>query len=88
MKQEIVLKGFAIVVVTRGFIYVGDVVYDDQWCIVTNARNLRRWGTTKGLGELALNGPTGETGLDNVGIVRIPHHAVIHIIDTEAEKWD
>ncbi len=81
------LKGFAIVVVDRGFVYVGDVAIEDDWCVVTNARNIRCWGTERGLGQLAQDGPTGQTKLDAVGTVRVPMRAVISVIDTEPTKW-
>ena len=82
-----VLSGFAIVVLDRGFVYVGNVTVDDDGCIITNASNIRVWGTTQGLGQLALSGPTAKTVLDEVGTVRAPRHAVIHLIETEASKW-
>ncbi len=81
------LAGFAIVVVDRGFVYVGDADISGEWCTVTAARNIRKWGTTKGLGELALNGPQSSTVLDDVGTVRVPMRAVISLIDTEAAIW-
>jgi len=87
MEQKTVLKGFAIVIVDRGFIYVGNVEHDGEWCRMTNARNIRKWGTSKGLGQLAIEGPQVETVLDAVGSIQIPAHAVISIIDTEAPKW-
>ena len=87
MEEKNVLTGFAIIVVDRGFVYVGDVQSDDRFCRISNARNIRKWGTTKGLGELALHGPTETTLIDDVGTVRVPHRAVISIIDTEVTKW-
>jgi len=87
MEQACVLRGFAIVVADKGFVYVGNVDYGDDWCVVTNARNIRCWGTKNGLGELALEGPQKDTKLDAVGTVRIPKHAVISVIDTEVSKW-
>ena len=87
MEEKKVLVGFAVVVVDRGFVYVGDTVCDADWCIITNAKNIRVWGTTNGLGELALNGPTTHTKLDPITTVRIPMRAVISVIDTEASKW-
>jgi hypothetical protein len=87
MEKREVLKGFAIVVADRGFVYAGNVESDERFCVVENARNVRKWGTTKGLGQLALEGPTAETVLDEVGTVRIPARAVISIIDSEAAKW-
>jgi hypothetical protein len=87
MEQKSVLEGFAIIVADRGFVYVGDCRVDEQFAIVTNARNVRYWGTERGLGQLALEGPTDKTKLDTVGTVRIPARAIISIIDTEAVKW-
>jgi hypothetical protein len=86
VKQTNVLQGAAIIVADRGFVYVGNASIDEQWCVVTNARNIRVWGTTKGLGEL-VNGPTSDTKLDQVGIVRIPMRAVISVIEIDAAKW-
>ena len=87
MESKEVLSGHAIVVVDRGFVYVGDTEISDQWCIITNARNIRNWGTTKGLGELVQNGPTDKTKLDIVGTVRVPMRALISVLDTEENKW-
>ena len=87
MQKREVLSGFAIVIADRGFVYVGEIEHDGEWCVVSNARNIRYWGTTKGIGELALCGPTDKTKLDDVGTVRIPSRAVINIIDTEGTKW-
>ena len=88
MQKREVLEGFSIVVADRGFVYVGDVVHDGEWCVVTGASCIRRWGTTKGLGELAANGPLKDTTLDQVGTVRIPGCAVISLIDSEVSKWN
>lgn len=79
-----------IVVVDRGFVYVGvvdeDDPYHDYW-LIKHAKNIRVWGTTKGLGEL-VSGPTESTKLDHVGTVRIPDRAVISIIDVDQTKWN
>jgi len=88
MESKSVLTGFAIVVATEGFVYVGDVSHYGEWCVMTHARNIRYWGTERGLGQLALEGPTSKTKLDDVGTVRIPAHAVAHIIDTDESKWN
>jgi len=88
MKVSEVLGGFAVVVLDRGFVYVGDVRHDGEWCVITNAHNIRYWGTTGGLGELVNNGPTEKTKIDKVGTVRAPSRAVMFLIDTEPEKWN
>lgn len=87
METKQVLSGFAIVVADRGFVYVGNTTVDEKFTVITDAQNIRRWGTKKGLGELALEGPKAETALDSVGVVRIPARAVISIIETEAKLW-
>ena len=75
-----------IVVIDRGFVYVGRLKMDGDFAVLSDARNIRVWGTTAGLGEL-VSGPTKATKLDLVGVVRIPLRAVISIIDTEQSRW-
>ena len=87
MTERKVQSGFAIVVVDRGFVYVGQCDLDADWCVVTRARNIRYWGTTRGLGQLALEGPTKDTKLDPITTVRIPMRAVISVIETEEAQW-
>jgi hypothetical protein len=88
MEAVNVLKGFCIVVLDRGFVYVGNVVHDGEWCVISNARNIRYWGTKAGLGELASKGPQEKTILDFVGSVRAPARAVISLIHTEEKAWN
>lgn len=75
-----------IVVADRGFVFVGNLEQTADFAILRNAKNIRVWGTTKGLGEL-VNGPTSSTKLDPVGTVCIPSRAVIALIDVEQAKW-
>jgi len=75
-----------IVVLDRGFVYIGNVEEKDDFVIIRNAKNLRIWGTTKGLGEL-VNGPLSGTKMDSVGTVRAPSRALISLIDVEQSKW-
>lgn len=79
--------GLQIIILDRGYVYVGNVSIDDNWVLITNARNVRRWGTTKGLGELAANGPLKDSIIDPVGTVRAPLRALIGLIECEASKW-
>jgi hypothetical protein len=71
--------GQKIVVLDRGFVYVGDVYEQPDRLVILNAKNIRVWGTSQGLGELR-NGPLSGTKLDVVGEVAVYRHAVIHII--------
>jgi hypothetical protein len=62
------------------------VVIEDGFVHITNTRNIRVWGTTKGIGQL-INGPLEKTILDYVGTVHVPMHALISLIDVEQAKW-
>jgi hypothetical protein len=75
-----------IVIIDRGFVYVGNVVLTDNFVVITNAKNIRVWGTTKGIGEL-VSGPTSSTKLDSVGTIKAPQSVLISLIDVEQEKW-
>ena len=46
-----------IVILNRGWVVVGNYYEKGDDCTLTDASVIRAWGTTKGLGELAENGP-------------------------------
>jgi hypothetical protein len=75
-----------IVVMDRGFVYVGETKVEGDWVLMTRAKNIRKWGTSRGLGELT-KGPLGGTVLDSVGSLKAPMRALIHIINVDSEKW-
>lgn len=64
------LRETRIIVADRGWVFVGACEdHEDGSVTITNARNIRNWGTSKGLGELS-TGPTSSTKFDNYGTVR------------------
>lgn len=71
--------GLQICIMQSGFVYVGLVSVENGWITIENARNIRTWGTTNGLGELR-NGPTKNTKLDEAGTVIAPMHSLNHFI--------
>lgn len=75
-----------ILVLQRGWVVVGKYAEDGDECVLSDAAIIRRWGTTKGLGELE-NGPTGNTLLDKCGQVRAAKLAVVMHIVADAQKW-
>lgn len=77
-----------IVIAQRGWVFVGDVTRNGDDVTIENASNIRRWGTTKGLGELAAKGPRGETKLDPCPTVRLHALAVIATLDCAEEAWN
>ena len=76
-----------IVVLQRGWIYIGRFERIGNDCKLHNAYNIRQWGTTKGLSEL-VNGATSSTKLDKCeGVVEFDWLTVVHIIVVNKDKW-
>jgi len=76
-----------IVVLQRGWIYIGHFVRKGNDCELHNASCIRTWGTTKGLAEL-VNGATASTKLDPCqGVVEFDWLTVVHTITVNPEKW-
>jgi hypothetical protein len=71
--------GQQIVVLDRGYVYVGNVTIEGDLVKLENARNIRYWGTSQGLGELR-NGPLSTTKIDVAGEVLAPLKSVVHFI--------
>lgn len=76
-----------IAVMDRGWVFVGRSMPAVKGLRLENAACIRRWGTTKGVGELALHGPQSSTVLDEAGTVIVPETAVICLIETSEEVW-
>lgn len=75
-----------IVVVTAGWVFVGRIRELTERCLVIDtASNIRHWGTTKGLGELAVKGPLKATVLDAVGIAWLERRHVLFCLPC---SWD
>lgn len=60
-------KGRYIVLGNHGNVVVGDLTIKGGTGHMKNASVIRRWGTSNGIGELALSGPTDSTKLDHCG---------------------
>lgn len=76
-----------IVVMDKGFVYHGDLyVSDDGWCSLERAHNVRRYGTQRGLGQLALEGPTQDTQLDEAAPLRFRETALVFAMGCAHEK--
>jgi hypothetical protein len=74
-------------VLDRGFVYVGICALDAGVLTITGARCVRRWGTERGLAQLAAEGPTAKTKLEASGTVHAPQASVIHLIDCAPAGW-
>jgi hypothetical protein len=77
-----------IVILQRGWVFVGEFKKTGSQCSLTKAKNIRVWGTSKGLGELAISGPIPtKTILDDCTTVRFHELTVIATLDCEESKW-
>ena len=72
--------GKCIVVAQRGYVLIGNTRRDGEFFNITDCSCIRRWGTTKGLGQLASEGPTSDTVLDPQPTTTIHQLAVVQVI--------
>lgn len=80
-------EGIVIAILQRGWIFVGRMTKTGSECTLTDAFNIRRWGTSKGLGELAKEGPLSETKLDKVGTVTFHELTTVALIECDQDVW-
>ena len=84
--------GLCIAVLDRGFVYFGRCsitlsIAGGSWLIIKNARCVRRWGTERGLAQLAGEGLQPETALDDPCEVQAPMRALILLIPCAEDRW-
>ena len=80
-------ESFQIAVLSHGFVYVGYCLLKDGLLTVRKARNIRKWGTTNGLGELSLDGPLSGTVLDRCRDITARAESLVHLIDCNELQW-
>jgi len=77
-----------IVILQRGWVMIGKFERNGSDCKLHEASVIRSWGTTKGLGELAENGPLSNTKLDKCyGVVEFDYLTVVATIAVNDKKW-
>ena len=91
-KSQVQTKQFdgptKIVILQRGWVMIGRMEKNGSECKLHNASVIRNWGTTKGLGEIAGNGPTTTTKLDKCnGLVEFDSLTVVATISVDESKW-
>lgn len=80
--------GKQIVILQRGWVFIGDLTRVGNECTLENAAVIRNWGTTKGLGEIAESGPTTNTVLDPCPTVRFHYLTMVAQIECEVSRWE
>jgi hypothetical protein len=77
-----------IVVLQRSWVLIGRLERDGDKCKLHNAKVIRRWGTSKGLGELALEGKKKDTILDETnGVVEFDAVTMVFSIACKESVW-
>lgn len=99
MKDEVTIDGviytrkpvegeIKIMILQRGFVYAGRVTKSGNQVTISNAQNIRRWGSTRGLGEIAANGPTDKTVMDPAGTVTCHELGVVAELACNQAAWE
>jgi len=81
--KEVVEMGKQIVVLHRGWVLMGTVTIDGDIVTIKDCGNIRRWGTEHGLGQIAKEGPTDKTKIDQQPVTRVHVLGVIQFIECE-----
>jgi hypothetical protein len=76
-----------IAVLIYGWVIVGEKESEDNHFVFRNTKVIRTWGTTKGLGELALKGPTPSTVLENAGTIHVSSSSIVLQIECRGDQW-
>ena len=82
-KKEIIELGKRIVVLHRGWVLMGKVCIDGGYAIISDCVNVRKWGTSRGLGEIAKTGPTENTKIDPQPETVVPVISIIQMVECE-----
>lgn len=76
-----------IAVLQRGWVVVGRYSQSRDIAKLTAAAVVRRWGTTKGLGELAASGPLANTRLDNCPPITFHVREAVIVMEADENAW-
>lgn len=79
--------GIRIVILQRGWVAIGRYSQNGSNCKLNNAYIIRRWGTTEGLGQLAVKGPLADTKLEPTPEISFHELTVIATIQCEEKAW-
>lgn len=76
-----------ICILQRGWVVVGQWSVNAKECRLENAYVIAHWGTTKGIGQLAIEGPTAQTVLHQVTTFRYQLDNEVGNMVCTHKKW-
>ena len=78
----------SIYVLNHWWVVVGQPTGGDETTLnLTDAAVIRRWGTEKGLGQLAATGPATKTILDPIGVLNLNRADIIMSMPCQTDNW-
>ncbi len=76
-----------IVILQRGWVVIGRFYQNGHDCWIEKGYVIRSWGTTKGLGQLAIEGKQTDTVLDPVPLMKFHELTIVASMICDKEKW-
>lgn len=76
-----------IVILQRGWIVIGNYYQKDSKCWIENGYVIRQWGTSEGLGQLAIEGKQENTVLDKIPKTEFHELTIVASMVCDKEKW-
>lgn len=80
-------KEIRIVILQRGWVVIGRYHQRGHYCWIENGYVIRNWGTTRGLGELAISGKQDATKLDAIPKTEFHELTIVASIECDFNKW-
>ena len=84
---KLINHGWCIVILSQGFMYIGELVTDGEFLTINKPANIRCYTSGNGLLWHAANGDENMV-LDRYdGIIKAPYSELKHFIPTKKELW-
>lgn len=80
--------GWNIVILQRGWVVVGNLFKTGPRYTLEDGAVIRTWGTTRGLGEIASNGPTEKTILDPIPTTTFHELTMVACMACNKRLWE
>lgn len=80
--------GIRIVILQRGWVAIGKLYQKGLNCRLEKSSIIRKWGTSKGLGELANEGKKSETVLDYAGDIEFHKLTEVANLKVNESLWN
>lgn len=76
-----------IVILQRGWVVIGKFYQNGHDCWIEKGYVIRKWGTERGLGELAIEGKKQDTILDEIPLTKFHEMTIVASLICDKEKW-